>query len=52
MTKGKINGPGGAAEILDVNYGTLRHRMKKLGIPYGRGKPQAVSGKMLAGKRP
>jgi len=38
MTKGKINGPGGAAEILGVNYGTLRHRMKRLGIPYGRGK--------------
>ncbi|MBW1863563.1 MAG: sigma-54-dependent Fis family transcriptional regulator [Deltaproteobacteria bacterium] len=38
MTKGKINGTGGAAEILGVNYGTLRHRMKKLGIPYGRGK--------------
>lgn len=37
MTKGKINGPGGAAEILDMNTGTLRHRMKKLGIPYGRG---------------
>jgi transcriptional regulator with GAF, ATPase, and Fis domain len=37
LTKGKINGPGGAAEILDVNTGTLRHRMKKLGIPYGRG---------------
>ncbi|MBW1863858.1 MAG: sigma-54-dependent Fis family transcriptional regulator, partial [Deltaproteobacteria bacterium] len=38
MTKGKINGSGGAAEILGVNYGTLRHRMKRLGIPYGRGK--------------
>jgi transcriptional regulator with PAS, ATPase and Fis domain len=37
MTRGKINGPGGAAEILDMNTGTLRHRMKKLGIPYGRG---------------
>lgn len=38
LTKGKINGLGGAAEILGVNYGTLRHRMKKLGIPYGKGK--------------
>jgi transcriptional regulator with PAS, ATPase and Fis domain len=38
LTKGKISGPGGASEILGINYGTLRHRMKKLGIPYGRGK--------------
>lgn len=35
-TRGKINGPGGAAEILDINPGTLRNRMKKLGIPFGR----------------
>jgi transcriptional regulator with GAF, ATPase, and Fis domain len=35
---GKINGPGGAAEMLGINYGTLRHRMKKLGIPHGKGK--------------
>ncbi len=34
--KGKISGPGGAAQILDVNPSTLRKRMKKLGIPYGR----------------
>jgi len=33
---GKVGGPGGAAEILGVNPSTLRHRMKKLGIPYGR----------------
>ena len=38
MTHGKINGPGGSAEILEINPGTLRHRLKKLGIPYGRGK--------------
>jgi len=35
-TKGKINGPEGAAELLNMNSGTLRHRMKKLGIPFGR----------------
>ncbi len=35
-TKGRINGPGGAAEILDINPGTLRNRMKKLKIPFGR----------------
>ena len=31
-TGGKISGKGGAAELLDVNYGTLRSKMKKLGI--------------------
>jgi transcriptional regulator with GAF, ATPase, and Fis domain len=34
-TKGKIHGPGGAAEVLGVNPSTLRGKMKKLGIPYG-----------------
>jgi transcriptional regulator with GAF, ATPase, and Fis domain len=36
MTKGKVQGPGGAAEILGINPSTLRNKMKKLGIPYGR----------------
>jgi len=35
-TGGKIHGPGGAAERLDINAGTLRNRMNKLGIEYGR----------------
>jgi transcriptional regulator with GAF, ATPase, and Fis domain len=35
-TKGKINGSDGAAAILGVNPSTLRNRMKKLGIDYGR----------------
>lgn len=33
---GKINGPGGAAQILNIHPNTLRKRMDKLGIPYGR----------------
>ena len=33
---GKISGPGGAAEILRIQPNTLRKRMNKLGIPYGR----------------
>jgi transcriptional regulator with GAF, ATPase, and Fis domain len=33
---GKINGPGGAAQILGLNPNTLRTKMNKLGIPYGR----------------
>jgi transcriptional regulator with GAF, ATPase, and Fis domain len=39
-TKGKINGRDGAAAFLGINPSTLRNRMKKLGIDYGRkGKP-------------
>jgi hydrogenase-4 transcriptional activator len=34
ITKGKINGHGGAAELLKINYSTLRARMSKLGIAY------------------
>jgi transcriptional regulator with GAF, ATPase, and Fis domain len=33
---GRIHGPKGAAEVLGVNPNTLRKRMDKLGIPYGR----------------
>jgi transcriptional regulator with GAF, ATPase, and Fis domain len=35
-TKGKINGPDGAANILGINPSTLRNRMKKLGIEYAQ----------------
>ncbi|MCP4199438.1 MAG: AAA family ATPase [Proteobacteria bacterium] len=34
-TGGKINGRGGAAEVLGINPNTLRGRMDKLGIVYG-----------------
>jgi transcriptional regulator with GAF, ATPase, and Fis domain len=34
MTKGKIHGPDGAAQLLGLNPSTLRHRMRKLGIPF------------------
>ena len=33
---GKVSGTGSAAELLGINPGTLRHRMRKLGIPFGR----------------
>lgn len=36
FTKGKIHGPGGAAELLGVNPNTLRWRLDKLGISYRR----------------
>ena len=39
-TKGKIHGPGGTAELLGINASTLRNRMKKLEIEYGRGKKE------------
>ncbi len=32
---GKIHGPGGAAEILDIHPSTLRKRMDKLNVVYG-----------------
>lgn len=35
-TKGKVNGPDGAAAFLGINPSTLRNRMKKLVIDYGR----------------
>jgi transcriptional regulator with GAF, ATPase, and Fis domain len=36
LSKGKVNGPGGAAEMLNINPNTLRKKMQKLGIAYGR----------------
>jgi DNA-binding NtrC family response regulator len=35
-TGGKISGPGGAAELLQVNANTLRSRMRKLKLRYQR----------------
>jgi formate hydrogenlyase transcriptional activator len=35
-TKGVVEGADGAARILDMHPNTLRSRMKKLGIPFGR----------------
>lgn len=37
LTRGKISGPDGAAEILGINPATLRHKLRKLGISFGRG---------------
>lgn len=36
ISKGKVEGKGGAAEVLQINPRTLRHRMKKIGVPFGR----------------
>ena len=35
-TGGRIEGEGGAADLLGIHYNTLRARMKKLGILFGR----------------
>ena len=43
MAGGKINGPGGAAQILGLHPNTLRNRMNKLGIPYGKKSWQPLS---------
>lgn len=37
LAKGKIYGPGGAAELLGMKPSTLRWRLDKLGIKFGRG---------------
>ena len=36
MTGGKVGGEGGSAHLLQINPSTLRKRMRKLGIPFGR----------------
>ena len=36
LTEGKISGRHSAAELLDLHPATLRHRMRKLAIPFGR----------------
>ena len=35
-TGGRINGENGAAAILKINPNTLRHRLRKLGVSFGR----------------
>ncbi len=37
-TDGKIHGRDGAADLLGINASTLRNRMNKLGIEYGKEK--------------
>jgi transcriptional regulator with GAF, ATPase, and Fis domain len=36
ITKGTVHGPDGAAAVLGINPSTLRSRMKKMGIAYGK----------------
>ena len=36
LAEGKIHGPGGAGEMLGLNPNTLRSKMRKLGMTFGR----------------
>jgi DNA-binding NtrC family response regulator len=36
QANGRVEGKGGASELLAINPSTLRNRMQRLGIPYGR----------------
>jgi transcriptional regulator with GAF, ATPase, and Fis domain len=36
MTSGRVGGKQGAASLLNINPSTLRKKMRKLGIPFGR----------------
>jgi len=36
LASGKVNGPDGAAALLGLHPNTLRNRMKKLSVPFGR----------------
>ena len=36
VAKGRVEGKGGAAEMLGVHPMTLRNRMKKLDVPFGK----------------
>lgn len=38
LCQGRVAGSGGAADLLGVHPNTLRHRMKKLGVLFGRNK--------------
>ncbi|MBT6501487.1 MAG: sigma 54-interacting transcriptional regulator [Deltaproteobacteria bacterium] len=42
-TGGRVQGPKGAAALLGINPNTLRNRMKKLKIPYGRESQEILS---------
>ncbi|MDA3948380.1 MAG: sigma 54-interacting transcriptional regulator [Spirochaeta sp.] len=35
-TSGVVEGPNGAAALLQTNPSTLRHKMRRLGVPFGR----------------
>jgi hypothetical protein len=36
MTEGRVGGEKGAARVMGINASTLRKKMRKLGVPFGR----------------
>ena len=50
--RGRIQGPGGAAELLGVQPNTLRARMRRLGIPHGRAAARWDDGAAPVAQRP
>ena len=46
ISQGRIEGKGGAAELLGVHPMTLRNRMKKLGVPFGKNAHKMYRGSM------
>ena len=46
LSKGKVNGPDGAAAMLKIHPNTLRKRMQKLGVAFGRNYRKPASGLM------
>ncbi len=42
MTGGKVNGKNGAAQLMGVNPSTLRNKMRKMKIPFGRNETDAT----------
>ena len=46
LAGGKVEGKGGGAELLSINPRTLRHRMKKLGVRFGRNAAKANTSKI------
>jgi len=47
--KGKINGPGGAAQLLNIHPNTLRKRMDRLGICYGKKCEETIQKQLCRG---
>jgi transcriptional regulator with GAF, ATPase, and Fis domain len=51
LTNGKIQGKDGAAALLGVNPSTLRHRLRKLGIVFGRERKKHQPSKSRKGRK-
>ena len=50
LSKGRVEGRGGAADLLGMNPSTLRGRMRKLGIRISRGRIESVRRRGICGQ--